>query len=157
MDFKELKELLTIFDDSSIREFSLDKDEFNLYLSKNEQGRPVTEPVETPSQQVLTDVQPVTSQPLPQRDTSGVSQEAVTAEGKTVDSPIVGVIYLSSSPDEPVFKKVGDQVAVGDTLCIVEAMKIMNEITSDISGTITEILIENEDVVEFGQALFRIA
>ena len=95
MDFKELKELLTIFDDSSIREFSLDKDEFNLYLSKNEQGRPVAEPLATPSQQVLTEVQPVTSQPLPQRDTSGVSQEAVAAEGKTVDSPIVGVIYLS--------------------------------------------------------------
>ena len=77
-------------------------------------------------------------------------------EGRTVDSPIVGVVYLAPAPDAPQYKHIGDTVAVGDVLCIVEAMKIMNEIKSDVAGTVTEILVGNQQVVEFGQPLFRI-
>ena len=156
MDFEQLKDLLAQFDQSSVRELNLQKDDFNLYLNKNEQSQGValaapSTPVATPAP--VAEAPVVAVAPAP-----GVTSEATTsvAVGATVDSPIVGVVYLSSAPDEPVFKKVGDAVAVGDTLCIVEAMKIMNEITSDVAGTITEILIKNEDVVEYGQALFRI-
>lgn len=148
MEFNQLKELLEQFNESEIREFKLEQEGFQLYLNKNEmsQGQ-VTE--------LVKEVEPATvveKAPIPSTSTN----EPVPAEGKTVDSPIVGVAYLSSGPNEPAFKNIGDTVAVGDTLCIVEAMKIMNEITSDVAGTVTEVLVKNEDVVEYGQPLFRI-
>ena len=83
-------------------------------------------------------------------------KELVVFDGIEVVSPIVGIVYLQPAPDKPVFKKVGDQVAKGEVICIIEAMKLMNEITSETDGVITEILVENESVVEYGQTLFRI-
>ena len=77
-------------------------------------------------------------------------------EGVTIDSPLVGVAYLTPSPDKPAFKSVGDKVAKGEVVCIVEAMKVMNEITSDVAGEIVEVLVDNEQVVEFNQPLFRV-
>lgn len=74
----------------------------------------------------------------------------------TITSPFVGTFYASPAPDKPSFAKVGDRVSKGQTLCILEAMKIMNEIESDISGEIVEICVDNESLVEFGQALFKI-
>lgn len=75
---------------------------------------------------------------------------------KIVKSPIVGTFYSSSSPEEAAFVTVGDKVEKGDTLCILEAMKLMNEIESDFSGTITEVFVKNEDMVEYDQKLFAI-
>lgn len=149
MEFAELKELLAQFDGSSIREFDLNKGEFHLYLSKNEQSVKSSQPVSAPAV-------PVTVESVEAVAAIVQPTEVAVEVGQTVDSPLVGVAYLSGAPDEPAFKQVGDTVAVGDTLCIVEAMKIMNEINSDVAGTVAEILIENEDVVEYGQALFRI-
>ena len=77
-------------------------------------------------------------------------------EGQVITSPIVGIVYLQPSPDQEAYKSVGDSVKQGETVCIIEAMKLLNEITSDFDGTVTEILVENEDVVEYGQPLFRI-
>lgn len=152
MDFSELKELMTLFEEGTIREFDLQKDDFHLYLSKNKQS----------TQQVVTTIDSIPNAVAPQLATevTQVNEKPVVnemAKGSTVDSPIVGVVYLSGSPGEAPFKAVGDTVKVGETLCIVEAMKIMNEIVSDVAGTITEILIDNEDVVEYGQPLFRIS
>ncbi|MEG0732982.1 MAG: acetyl-CoA carboxylase biotin carboxyl carrier protein [Vagococcus sp.] len=157
MTFSEIKELLEMFESGSIREMDLKKDDVSLYLNKNEMNRQGVQestsnngPKETPTQ------------PTPVVFPINTSEEEVaenlshSLEGATVDSPIVGVIYTASEPSAPNFVSVGDKVNVGDTLCIIEAMKIMNEVKSDISGTITEILIENEDVVEFSQPLFRI-
>ncbi|WP_314061033.1 acetyl-CoA carboxylase biotin carboxyl carrier protein [uncultured Vagococcus sp.] len=148
MEFAELKELLAQFDDSTIREFDLNNGDFHLYLSKNEQRvtQPLPVPVAQPPAVETAEAIPAPVQPA----------EVAVEAGQTVDSPLVGVAYLSGAPGEPAFKQVGDTVAVGDTLCIVEAMKIMNEINSDVAGTVTDILIQNEDVVEYGQALFRI-
>lgn len=78
------------------------------------------------------------------------------SEGQLITSPMVGVVYLQPSPDKDPFVKVGDQISEGDTVVIVEAMKLMNEIQSNLSGTVVEILVENETVVEFGQPLIRI-
>ena len=155
MNFSEIKELLELFEAGSIRELDLNQGDLSLYLNKNEESRPVTQEV-TP-QQVIPVSAPAA--PVAVETTAPVAEVKPTeeAEGTAVSSPIVGVIYTSSEPSAPAFVSVGDKVAVGDTLCIVEAMKIMNEIKSDVAGTVTEILIENEDVVEFGQALFRIA
>lgn len=153
MNFAEIKELLELFEAGSIRELDLNQGDLSLYLNKNEDSRPVVQ--ESAPQMVATPTQiaPVEATQAPVVE----SKHAVEAEGTAVKSPIVGVVYTSSEPSAPSFVSVGDKVAVGDTLCIVEAMKIMNEIKSDVAGIVTEILIENEDVVEFGQALFRIA
>lgn len=149
MEFAKLTELLTQFDESSIREFDLNTGDFHLYLSKNEQSAKTTQAVSVPA--------PVASPEPAVKASEDVPTPPVAVEtGQTVDSPLVGVAYLSGAPGEPAFKQVGDSVAVGETLCIVEAMKIMNEINSDVAGTVTEVLIQNEDVVEYGQPLFRI-
>ena len=75
---------------------------------------------------------------------------------KIIKSPMVGTFYSSSSPDKPVYAKVGDKVKKGDTLCIIEAMKLMNEIESEFDGEIAEICVQNEDMVEYGMPLFKI-
>lgn len=156
MNFAEIKELLELFETGSIRELDLNQGDLSLYLNKNEDSRPVVQ--ESAPQTVTAPTQVVPSAPVEAAQAPvAESKPAVEAEGTAVKSPIVGVVYTSSEPSAPSFVSVGDKVAVGDTLCIVEAMKIMNEIKSDVAGIVTEILIENEDVVEFGQALFRIA
>ncbi|MGF2055791.1 acetyl-CoA carboxylase biotin carboxyl carrier protein [Vagococcus fluvialis] len=156
MNFSEIKELLELFEAGSIRELDLNQGDLSLYLNKNEDSRPVVQ--ESTPQTVTAPTQVVPSAPVEAAQAPvAESKPAVEAEGTAVKSPIVGVVYTSSEPSAPSFVSVGDKVAVGDTLCIVEAMKIMNEIKSDVAGIVTEILIENEDVVEFGQALFRIA
>lgn len=156
MNFAEIKELLELFEVGSIRELDLNQGDLSLYLNKNEDSRPVVQ--ESAPQMVAAPTQVAPSASVEAAQAPVVeSKHAVEAEGTAVKSPIVGVVYTSSEPSAPSFVSVGDKVAVGDTLCIVEAMKIMNEIKSDVAGIVTEILIENEDVVEFGQALFRIA
>jgi acetyl-CoA carboxylase biotin carboxyl carrier protein len=156
LNFSEIKELLELFEAGSIRELDLNQGDLSLYLNKNEDSRPVEQ--ESAPQTVTAPTQVVPSAPVEAAQAPvAESKPAVEAEGTAVKSPIVGVVYTSSEPSAPSFVSVGDKVAVGDTLCIVEAMKIMNEIKSDVAGIVTEILIENEDVVEFGQALFRIA
>ena len=79
-----------------------------------------------------------------------------TASGESVTSPIVGVVYLQPKPGEPPYVKVGDKVEAGQTVCIVEAMKMMNEIPAPVSGTVTEISVEDEQVVEYNQVLIKI-
>ena len=159
MNFSEIKELVELFDAGSIRELDLKNDAFSLYLNKNEMSRQtVSEVVAAPAPISETVATPVAA-PVATQDVKAeeVSAPVSASAGQEVTSPIVGVIYTSSEPKAPNFVSVGDTVKVGDTLCIVEAMKIMNEIKSDVAGVVTEILIENEAVVEFGQPLFRIA
>ncbi|WP_407390340.1 acetyl-CoA carboxylase biotin carboxyl carrier protein [Carnobacterium jeotgali] len=159
MDFSQVKEILDLVNKSELTEFDLQMDNVNLRMSKNISTQQISnQPVATNSEARFSE--PVRKENL--QASSPIFEEAAPiaesiAEGALVHSPIVGVIYTSPSPDQPAFKKVGDKVTVGETLCIVEAMKLMNEIKSEIDGTITEILIEDEQVVEFNQPLFRIA
>lgn len=81
---------------------------------------------------------------------------APAAEGKTINSPIVGVFYAAPSPDSNPYVSVGQKISKGDTICIVEAMKCMNEIQSELDGEVTEILVKDGDLVEYGQPLFRV-
>ena len=100
-----------------------------------------------------------TSSSLPQSPIAEGPQAAATycsPNGCVVTSPMVGTFYSAPSPDSPVFVKVGDKVAQGQTLCIIEAMKLMNELEADTAGTITKILVENGQPVEFGTPLFEI-
>ncbi|MFW7433377.1 acetyl-CoA carboxylase biotin carboxyl carrier protein [Vagococcus carniphilus] len=154
MNFSEIKELLELFESSSIREMDLKKEDLSLYLNKNEMSRQVV--TETQATSKIENTQTSEAE-VPVKETVSLTEQPTEAQGETVNAPIVGVIYTASDPSAPAFVQVGDKVSVGDTLCIIEAMKIMNEVKSDVAGTVTEILIENEDVVEFGQALFRIS
>lgn len=87
---------------------------------------------------------------------SAVSESSETVSGNIVTSPIIGTFYSSPSPEKPAFVKVGDTVNAGDVVCIIESMKMMNEITSEFSGKVAEIYVSNEEPVEFGQKIMRI-
>lgn len=101
---------------------------------------------------VVTNVEPAYS------NTSTVSTESQSVDSDLyeIKSPFVGTYYSSSAPGKPTYVKVGDKISTGNTLCILEAMKIMNEIESEVSGEIVEICVENESLVEFGQVLYRV-
>ena len=161
MDINEIKDLLSQFDGSTLTEFDLREGSFELYMNINEMSRQMSQtpvsPVETTESLASTSVK---TEPSNQAVSATKSEPAAaTAEsaGQVITSPIVGVVYLQPSPDQPKYKQVGDAVKKGETVCIIEAMKLLNEIVSDYDGVITEILVENEDVVEYGQPLFRIS
>lgn len=159
MNIEEIKELLTQFDQSTLTEFDLREGTFGLYMNKNK----VTQKTTTASR----DQETMTVEPnkLEQNAVSNqaaeadpIATKAAKAENtEDIISPIVGVVYLKPAPDKDNFKQVGDAVKKGEVVCIVEAMKLMNEITATVDGVITEILVNNEDVVEFNQPLFRVS
>ncbi len=161
MEQKEVIELLTKFDQSTLTEFHLKDGGFELYLNKNTVSKSqvshnnlANQPVmvEAPAVQT-TATSSVTATPVAQPE-QALAPSVV--EGKEIVSPLVGVAYLKPAPDKPNFKKVGDHVAKGEVVCIVEAMKVMNEIVSDVTGEIVAVLVENEAIVEFNQPLFRV-
>ncbi|MGM0123854.1 acetyl-CoA carboxylase, biotin carboxyl carrier protein [Enterococcus sp. AZ194] len=163
MNISEIKELLNQFDVSSLTEFDLREGDFELYMNKNSESR--QQVMSTPVQSIQASAADLAATPvsvpiqaLQSTETSNSANETPgkQAEGEEILSPIVGVVYLQPSPDKPAYKSVGDTVKKGEVLCIIEAMKLMNEITSEFDGEITEILVNNEDVVEFHQPLFRI-
>lgn len=149
MNISEIKELLDQFDHSTLREFSYKQDGEELFFSKNEQNLSsvTTLPTIVPSSEVETVEVP---------SSEAVQAAVEVVEGDLVESPLVGVAYLSPTPDKPAFVSVGDSVKKGQTLLIVEAMKVMNEIPAPKDGIVTEVLVANEEVVEFGKGLVRI-
>lgn len=154
MNVEEIKELMTLFNDSNMTEFHLSNEEFEVQFSKREEYPQVVSNAVAPVAKVAAPVEaaPVSAAP------STEAQEApqVATDAKYITSPIVGVVYLQSSPDADPFVQVGKQITSNDTVCIIEAMKIMNEIKSDFNGEVVEVLVENGQMVDFGQKLFAI-
>ena len=154
MNVEEIKELMTLFNESNMTEFHLSNEEFEVQFSKREEYPQVVSNAVAPVANVAAPVEaaPVSAAP------STEAQEApqVATDAKYITSPIVGVVYLQSSPDADPFVQVGKQITSNDTVCIVEAMKIMNEIKSDFNGEVVEVLVENGQMVDFGQKLFAI-
>lgn len=154
MNVEEIKELMTLFNDSNMTEFHLSNEEFEVQFSKREEYPQVVSNAVAPVANVAAPVEaaPVSAAP------STEAQEApqVATDAKYITSPIVGVVYLQSSPDADPFVQVGKQITSNDTVCIIEAMKIMNEIKSDFNGEVLEVLVENGQMVDFGQKLFAI-
>ena len=146
MDFKDIKKLLDAFDKSKTNILELETEEFRIYLDKtspNTPSVPVTQPVESaPAQTPI--VQKVEAKP------------ECEVEGELITSPMVGTFYQAPSPDSPPFVRVGDKVRKGDTLCIIEAMKIFNELEAEFDCEILEILVEDGQPVEFDTPLFRV-
>ena len=161
MNIHEIKDLMAQFDQSSLREFSYKNQSDELTFSKNEGQVAVptasAAPIATPLQAANAPVIEPTPQAAPPAEPETVSEApAPAAEGDVVESPLVGVAYLAAGPDKPPFVSVGDQVKKGQTLMIIEAMKVMNEVPAPKDGLVTEILVQNEEMVEFGKGLVRI-
>lgn len=161
MEFEKIKELISIIDKSSLVDFELNlKNDFHIKMNKAKSNteknitkhkqpkNKFNENFEKFEKFVENNSQPKTTEDTPEL--------VVNENCKTINSPIVGTFYSSSSPNKPAFVKVGDTVQKGDVLCIIEAMKVMNEIKSDVDGKIVEILVNNESMVEYNQPLFKI-
>jgi acetyl-CoA carboxylase biotin carboxyl carrier protein len=147
MDLRKLKTLIDLVSDSNVSELEITEAEGKVRIVKS---MGVAAPV------VLQQAAPVASAPVA-AVAAPVAEAPVVAEaaaGHAVKSPMVGTFYRSSSPGSAPFIQIGSVVKEGDTLCIIEAMKILNEIESDKSGTVTQILCENGQAVEYGQPLF---
>ena len=158
MNLNEIKDLMAQFDQSSLKEFSYKNGTDELLFSKNE-AKLVAETSPAPQPVVPAAAPTVASQAQTTLAVETVSESTATesvAEGDLVESPLVGVAYLAAGPDKPNFVSVGDTVKKGQTLVIIEAMKVMNEIPAPKDGVVTEILVANEEMVEFGKGLVRI-
>ena len=155
MNISEIKDLLAQFDASTLREFSYKNNGEELSLSKNQTSSVVGAPV-APTVEVVAPAPQAPAAPAVVPAPAVETASASAAEGDVVESPLVGVAYLSSAPDKPAFISVGDTVKKGQTLLIVEAMKVMNEVPAPKDGVITEILVTNEEVVDYGKGLVRI-
>ena len=156
INFQELRELLSAIANTDITELTLKNDEFELTVRKeanlvSPQATAITsQVVNTPVSQPQV-VLPELSPPETTTTTAADDQKWVN-----ITSPMVGTFYRAPAPDEEPFVNVGDRITKGDTVCIIEAMKLMNEIEGEINGQIMEILVQNGEPVEFGQTLMRI-
>lgn len=161
-NINDIKELISSIDNSKLMDFELKLQE-NIYIKMSKQKfKPNNfnnfNNFNSESQDLNNNIIDKSNS---NSNTQEVIQEAIqevieNKTGELVKSPIVGTFYSSSSPDQASFVKVGDKVKKGDVLCIVEAMKVMNEIKSLYDGEVAEILVNNEDMVEYNQELFRI-
>lgn len=152
MNIEDVKSLISLIDESSLTELHYQTGDFQLLLSKNKLVQ--TNQLSTESVPVATPTPAVTA---PAQAVKEVVAEATAAkEGKIITSPIVGVVYLAPTPDAKPYATKGQNIAKGDVVCLVEAMKLMNEIKSEFDGEIVEVLVENEQIVEYNQPLFRI-
>ena len=148
MDIRKVKKLIEMLESSELEEIEIHEGEESVRLVKNKTETVVTHQVQ-PNQLdkvVESSEQPQKSAPLIEN-----------SEGEVITSPMVGTFYAAASPGAKPFISVGDEIEEGDVVCIVEAMKMMNEIKSDYSGKVVSVLAENSEPVEFGQALFVIA
>ncbi|NBC27537.1 MAG: acetyl-CoA carboxylase biotin carboxyl carrier protein [Bacteroidetes bacterium] len=155
MDLKLVKNLLDLISESEVNEVSIEEGDFKLKVKKTSDSPAQPVQYQMPqAQQPSQPAQPTASQsPAPsESEPEGEKQP----DGEVVKSPIVGTFYEAASPDSDPFVKVGDKVSKGDTLCIIEAMKIMNEIDAEFSGTVEKVIVSDGQPVEFDQPLFII-
>ncbi len=148
MDLRKLKTLIDLVQNSGISELEISEGEEKIRIAKHLTAAPATTMVSMPAAAA-----PVAVSPAP---TFPAEDVPAKAEGHIMKAPMVGTFYRSSSPDASPFVEVGQTVKEGDTLCVIEAMKLMNEIEADISGVIKAIQVENGQAVEFGQPMFVI-
>lgn len=156
IDFNEVRELLAAIAQTDVTEFSLKSDSFELTVKKG--GAIAPQPVviaDTPAA-VAPVAAPVAS-PAPPASEPAAAPPASNPNWVDVTSPMVGTFYRAPAPDEDPFVAIGDTVTASQTVCIIEAMKLMNEIEAETSGKVMEVLVENGESVEFGQPLMRIA
>lgn len=155
IDITQLRELLHAIAQTDIAELTLKSEDFELTVKKGATAMaPVPPTVAAPEAVSLppTAAAPVTPPPTDVAATPPVSDEKAVE----ITSPMVGTFYRSPAPDEPSFVDVGDRIQMGQTVCIIEAMKLMNEIEAEVAGQVLEVLVENGQPVEYGQPLMRV-
>jgi acetyl-CoA carboxylase biotin carboxyl carrier protein len=162
MDFKQIQELIKMINKSNIGEVSIEEKGFKLTIKQKEE--PVQQLIAAPMQQS----QPIAAYATPpaavvQASSGGASEkpakaaEAPVADNTvTIKSPMIGTFYRSASPDKPAFINVGDEIDLGKVVCIIEAMKLFNEIESEVKGRIVKVLVEDASPVEYDQPLFLV-
>ena len=151
----ELKALIQAFKEGGLTELDLKDRDFELTLKKECQNIAVQTVSPQASAERIVQVEPeIIAENIVREE--AVTQVIEEIPGNIVESPIVGTFYSAANPDSEPFAKIGQMVKKGDVLCIVEAMKLMNEIEAEYDGEIVEIYVENEEMVEFGQPLFKI-
>lgn len=153
MDIRKVKKLIELLDESGIAEIEITEGEESVRISRYSNQAPAPAPVAVPAL-AAAPAAPVAAAPAPAPIAATVAE--MEEDGHAVTAPMVGTFYSSPSPGSAEFVQVGDRVNVGDTLCIVEAMKMMNPIEAEVSGTIKSIRAQNGDPVEYGQTLFMI-
>lgn len=161
MDYKSIQELIKTVSDSNLTSFEIEAEGIIIKMGKVEKVHiESTNPIKNIETKVKTNdiMKEVSLEKASVETKAEVVDEVKTDEAAlTIKSPIVGTFYASSSPKEEPFVKVGKKVNKGDTICIIEAMKLMNEIEAEDNFEILEILVENEQMVEYGQPLFKVA
>jgi len=163
MDFKQIQELIKIVNRSNIGELRIEEGDFKIIIKQKEEPAPVyaaSAPVQSYLPAAPAVQQPAAANQPASANTSANAPE--TASNKpaenliTIKSPMIGTFYRSSGPDKPVFVNIGDEITVGKTVCIIEAMKLFNEIESEIKGTIVKVLADDASPVEYDQPLFLV-
>jgi acetyl-CoA carboxylase biotin carboxyl carrier protein len=156
MDIRKVKKLIELLEESGIAEIEIHEGEESVRISRSSSASATQTIIHVPD----SEAQP-SDQKIPVANFTDVTRTNTDAdvaeEGSLVKAPMVGIFYTSPAPDEPPFIEVGQTVRKGDVLCIIEAMKIMNQIESDLSGVVQRILVENGEPVEFGQPLLVIS
>lgn len=163
MEIRHIKELMSAMGRTGTKRLMIKKEGFELQLERQENGKFIEPVLESHEEMILRQEGslPRASIALSRKEhsessTHASSPSAEEAPGFFVTSPMVGTYYTTPSPDDPPFVKVGDKIEKHSVVCIIEAMKVMNEVKANVSGTVAEILVENGHPVEFGTKLFRI-
>ncbi|MBT8077905.1 MAG: acetyl-CoA carboxylase biotin carboxyl carrier protein [Gammaproteobacteria bacterium] len=161
MDIRKVKKLIELLDESGIAEIEITEGEESVRISRHSHGAPTIAPMAAPVMPApaLAAAAPAAAAPAPTAPSAPEPPGAnldLEEEGSAVTAPMVGTFYSAPSPGSPQFVEVGDRVNEGDTLCIIEAMKMMNQIESEFSGVVKSIRVQNGEPVEYGQILFVI-
>ncbi|PTF22788.1 acetyl-CoA carboxylase biotin carboxyl carrier protein [Staphylococcus cohnii] len=156
MNFKEIKELIEILDQSSLTEINIEDKGNIVNLKKEKETEIITPQVSQQPMQQIAPQQSAVSNQLDAQSSEETSSSQENDNLKTINAPMVGTFYKSPSPEESPYVQVGDSVSNESTVCILEAMKLFNEIQAEVKGEITEILVEDGQMVEYGQPLFKV-
>ena len=152
MDIKQIQELIRFVSKSGVNEVSLEQDNFKITIKTNQAATVINTTIPAP-QPVA--VAPVAAAPAPAAPVAA-APVADTSNYITIKSPMIGTFYHSPTPEKPVFVNVGDEIQSGTVVCIIEAMKLFNEIESEVSGRIVKVLVQNASPVEYDQPLFLV-
>jgi acetyl-CoA carboxylase biotin carboxyl carrier protein len=155
MDIKQIQELIKFVSRSGVNEVAIEQENFKITIKTNQ--APVYVNAALPTAAAPQPVAPATSlQAATETKAPNAPAADDTSKYITIKSPMIGTFYRSSSPDKPLFVNVGDEIGVGKVICIIEAMKLFNEIESEISGRIVKVLVDNSSPIEYDQPLFLV-
>ena len=153
MDLKDIKAILDLMKKNSVSEFELERQEFKIRLKRGVGGAaPITQIEDVPAYPMI----PIAAHPVPSATTVTNTPGTAASNEIEIKSPMIGTFYRSPSPDSAPYVEVGTEVTPESVVCIIEAMKVMNEIKAEVKGVITQVLVENAKPVEFGQPLFKV-